>query len=83
MTTNPTGPQRLIDDERSRRLREAIEELPPKQRLVLELRIYDELRFKEVAELVDCSENAAKVLEMIEGMSILEAADLVKAIPAQ
>ena len=27
---------------------------------------------------VNLSENAAKVLEMIEGMSILEAADLVK-----
>ena len=29
---------------------------------------------------VNLSENAAKVLEMIEGMSILEAADLVKAM---
>ena len=29
---------------------------------------------------VTLSENAAKVLEMIEGMSILEAADLVKAM---
>jgi RNA polymerase sigma-70 factor (ECF subfamily) len=29
--------------------------------MVLELRIYDELPFKEVAELADCSENAAKV----------------------
>ncbi len=29
---------------------------------------------------VNLSENAAKVLEMIEGMTILEAADLVKAM---
>ena len=29
---------------------------------------------------VNLSENAAKVLEIIEGMSILEAADLVKAM---
>jgi RNA polymerase sigma-70 factor (ECF subfamily) len=61
LTTTPTGPQRLIDDEQTKRLREAISELPPKQRMVLELRIYDELKFREVAELINCSENAAKV----------------------
>jgi RNA polymerase sigma-70 factor (ECF subfamily) len=43
------------------RLREAIEQLPPKQKLVLELRVFDDLSFKEVAELADCSENTAKV----------------------
>ena len=42
-------------------LRRAIASLPPKQRMVLELRIYDELPFREVAELVGSSENAAKV----------------------
>ena len=47
--------------QRSASLRAAIDELPDKQRMVLELRIYDELPFKEVAELADCSENAAKV----------------------
>ena len=29
--------------------------------MVLELRVYDELPFREVAELAGCSENAAKV----------------------
>ncbi len=33
------------------RLRAAVAELPPKQRLVLELRVFDDLSFKEVAEL--------------------------------
>ncbi len=56
-----TGPMRIIGDEESERLREAVAELPPKQRMVLELRIYDELPFREVAELADCSENSAKV----------------------
>lgn len=42
-------------------LRRAIASLPPKQRMVLELRIYDELAFREVAELVGSTENAAKV----------------------
>ena len=29
--------------------------------MVLELRVFDELPFKEVADLADCTENAAKV----------------------
>lgn len=61
LTTRATGARRLIRDQAATRLREAIEGLPAKQRMVLELRIYDELRFKEIAELADCSENAAKV----------------------
>ena len=42
-------------------LRSAIEQLPPKQKMVLELRVFDDLSFKEVAELADCTENTAKV----------------------
>ena len=42
-------------------LRAAIEKLPPKQKLVLELRVFDDLSFKEVAGLADCTENTAKV----------------------
>ena len=57
---NP-APDRLIGGERGARLREAIEQLPPKQKLVLELRVFDDLSFREVAELADCTENAAKV----------------------
>lgn len=61
LTRSATGPMRIIGDEQSIVLRAAIEELPPKQRLVLELRIFDELPFREVAELAECTENAAKV----------------------
>ena len=56
-----TGPMRIIEGEEQAELRAAIDDLPPKQRMVVELRIYDELSFKEVAELADCSVNAAKV----------------------
>lgn len=52
---------RLIQTEDGARLRRAIETLPPKQKLVLELRVFDDLSFKEVAELADCTENTAKV----------------------
>ncbi len=61
LVTGALGPQRLIEDEDAARLRAAIAELPPKQRIVLELRVFDELSFREVGELADCTENAAKV----------------------
>ncbi len=51
----------LMGGQEGVRLRAAIGKLPPKQKLVLELRVFDDLSFKEVAELADCSENTAKV----------------------
>ena len=61
LTAMPVAPGRIADDQEGSRLRAAIEKLPPKQKLVLELRVFDELSFREVAELADCSENTAKV----------------------
>jgi RNA polymerase sigma-70 factor (ECF subfamily) len=57
---NPAPAQISAGDDRAR-LRAAIAQLPPKQKLVLELRVFDDLSFKEVADLADCSENTAKV----------------------
>lgn len=51
----------LIGREQRRSLAEAVAGLPPKQRSVLVLRIYEELSFREIAESVGISENAAKV----------------------
>jgi len=61
LSVDAAGPGRIANDQEAKMLRIAIDELPPKQRMVLELRIYDDLSFKEVAELADCSENTAKV----------------------
>lgn len=58
--TNP-APAQLIAGEDTAALRAAIAQLPPKQKLVLELRVFDDLSFKEVAELAECTENTAKV----------------------
>jgi RNA polymerase sigma-70 factor (ECF subfamily) len=55
------APGRIAAGEDSARLRDAIAQLPPKQKMVLELRVFDDLSFKEVAELADCTENTAKV----------------------
>lgn len=57
---NPALAQLSAGDDRAR-LRAAIAQLPPKQKIVLELRVFDDLSFKEVADLADCSENTAKV----------------------
>jgi RNA polymerase sigma-70 factor, ECF subfamily len=51
----------MIEEEAQRRLREAVTKLPPQQRLVVELRIFDELPFAAVAEVAECSEDSAKV----------------------
>jgi RNA polymerase sigma-70 factor (ECF subfamily) len=55
------APGRISEGQDGARLRAAILQLPPKQKLVLELRVFEDLSFKEVAELADCSENTAKV----------------------
>lgn len=52
---------RLVAGDDHASLRRAIAQLPRKQKLVLELRVFDDLSFREVAELADCSENTAKV----------------------
>jgi RNA polymerase sigma-70 factor, ECF subfamily len=49
------------DGDTVRRLRQAVKGLPTKQRLCVELRAFDDLSFKEVGEVVGCSEAAAKM----------------------
>ncbi len=61
LTQEPLGIANISGDQEGDRLRAAIAQLPPKQKLVLELRVFDDLPFKDVAELADCSENTAKV----------------------
>jgi RNA polymerase sigma-70 factor (ECF subfamily) len=61
LTTPAAAPALMLAAERSLVVRAAVAALPPKQRLVLELRVYDDLPFREVAMLAECTENAAKV----------------------
>ena len=37
-----------------------LDELPPKQRMALELRVFHELTFAEIADVAGCSEDSAK-----------------------
>lgn len=54
ITESRDGPeQRLVEKERGSRVREAILALPPHQRSVIELRHYQELSYKEIAEALN------------------------------
>ena len=46
---------------RRRRCGAAVAQLPTKQRMTLELRVYEELSFKDIAAALDTTEGAAKV----------------------
>ena len=61
LTTTATGSHNIEAAQDKDKLRAAVAALPDKQRMVLELRVFDDLSFREVAELAACTENAAKV----------------------
>jgi RNA polymerase sigma-70 factor, ECF subfamily len=57
----PVADAQLEAAEMSASLRAAVAQLPTKQRMTLELRVYEELPFKEIAAALDTTEGAAKV----------------------
>jgi RNA polymerase sigma-70 factor (ECF subfamily) len=59
--THSLQTSRLVAAEVWRKVGERLGDLPPKQRLVFELRMFHDLSFDEVATLAECSENSAKV----------------------
>jgi RNA polymerase sigma-70 factor (ECF subfamily) len=59
--THSLQTSRLVAAEVWRKVGERLDALPPKQRLVFELRMFHDLSFDEVAALAECSENSAKV----------------------
>jgi RNA polymerase sigma-70 factor (ECF subfamily) len=58
---NPSPSDTLEQEEDSRRLREGLKLLPEKQRLVVSMRIYEGLSYREIAEIIGSSEGAARV----------------------
>jgi RNA polymerase sigma-70 factor (ECF subfamily) len=51
----------LEDAERAATLRDAVARLPSRQRQVVELRVYEELSFTQIARLLDTTANGCKV----------------------
>lgn len=60
-SVKPDVEQDILEEQRRGKLRSALKELPPKQMETVTLRIHQELSFKEIAEVLDTSENTAKV----------------------
>lgn len=58
--TNSLGTERLVAAEVWRKVSARLEELPPRQRLVVELRVFHDLSFEEIGAIVDSTEDAAK-----------------------
>ena len=63
LSAGPDAPalERLEAAEAAATLREAVSNLPTKQRMTLELRIYEDLPFRDIANALEISEGAAKV----------------------
>jgi RNA polymerase sigma-70 factor (ECF subfamily) len=57
----PEAEAQLEAAEDSLALRRAVAELPTKQRMTLELRVYEEMPFKDIAAALETTEGAAKV----------------------
>lgn len=75
---NHTDYQRLEKMQTGEILKAAIERLPPKQKQALELRIYEDLAFKEIAEIMDAPFDTAKANfrhALINLKKVLESAD--------
>src|SRR5262249_20103171 len=56
----PAGERRLLRSEEAARVRGAVAALPPRQKQVVLLRMYEELSFQEIAEVLDCPIGTAK-----------------------
>lgn len=59
--TRSLGTTRVSNADLAQKVSARLAELPTKQRLVVELRIYHDMAFAEIAEIAGCSENSAKV----------------------
>jgi RNA polymerase sigma-70 factor (ECF subfamily) len=60
LPARPSSPGRAVDRELREKLLAAVGRLPPKQKLVVELRLFRDRSFREIAAVADCSEEAAK-----------------------
>ncbi|MEM7658783.1 MAG: sigma-70 family RNA polymerase sigma factor, partial [Bacteroidota bacterium] len=57
---DPAADQQLMQAEEHRLLQQALATLKPEQKLVILLKEYESLTFREIAEVLDISENTAK-----------------------
>jgi RNA polymerase sigma-70 factor, ECF subfamily len=59
---SPSAEDLLLTRERTRRIADALQNLPANQRMALVLRRYDDLPYEEIARVMDCSVSAVESL---------------------
>lgn len=57
---DPGAESSMVQDDVRKRIRSEVELLPEKQRLALTLRIFEDLSFKEIAQIMSCPYDTAK-----------------------
>lgn len=67
--------ENLVEQERHKWLEQEIQSLPPAQKSVLVLRTYQDMPFKEIARILECTTNAAKVNYRYALLKLKERAD--------
>lgn len=60
-STDKSALELVLDAEERRQLHRVIDTLPEKQKATLQLRVYEDLSFAEISEILGGTENAAKV----------------------
>lgn len=60
ISVTPQAEQELIKQNISESFKEEIDELPPKQRMALVLRVFEDMSFKEIASIMECPYDTAK-----------------------
>ena len=59
--TSPTPEQEIMDKQRAKMLRLAVEQLPTKYRTIVELRYFDELSYEEISETLQITLSNVKI----------------------
>jgi RNA polymerase sigma-70 factor (ECF subfamily) len=57
---DPGAEKGMVQNDMKRRIREEVDSLPEKQRIALTLRVFEDLSFKEIAEIMGCPYDTAK-----------------------
>lgn len=60
LSVDPRAEMRLEDQEVHRLLRDEVDRLPSKQKMAISLRVFEDLSFKEIAEIMECPYDTAK-----------------------
>ena len=60
MGVEPGAERGLVEKDLKRRIRAEVDLLPERQRMALSLRVFEDLSFKEIAEIMECPYDTAK-----------------------